>query len=85
MSETKYKLVLKKVTPKRVKTDEERAIAKAKRDARQKSDQPKVQRPKANPADKEAILSRVTELLGVSLDEANEYLLSSDSLSEQTY
>ena len=78
MSETKYKLVLKKITPRKVKTDEEKAIAKAKRDARPKSDRPKVSRPKADPAEKDAILSKVTELLGVSLDEANAYLLASD-------
>jgi len=79
MSETKYKLVLKKITPRRVKTDEEKAEAKAKRDAKPKSDRPKVSRPKADPAEKDAILSKVTELLGVSLDEANQYLLADDS------
>jgi len=78
MSETKYKLVLKKITPRRVKTDEEKAIAKAKRDAKPKSDRSKVSKPKADPAEKDAILSKVTELLGVSLDEANAYLLADD-------
>jgi len=79
MSETKYKLVLKKITPRKVKTDEEKAEAKAKRDAKPKSDRPKVSKPKADPAEKDAILSKVTELLGVSLDEANAYLLAGDN------
>jgi hypothetical protein len=79
MSETKYKLVLKKVTPRKVKTDEQRAADKAKRDARQKSDKPKVTRPEANPDSKRALLQKVEEILGCTLDEANEYLLADDN------
>ncbi len=78
MSETQYKLVLKKVTPRKVKTDEEKAIAKAQRDAKPKSDKPKVSRPKADPSEKEAILDKIRQALGVTLDEANRKLLAED-------
>ena len=68
-----YKLVLQKVKPKRVLSDEQKALAKAKRDAKLKSDKPKVVREKV---DKSDILAKVQDILGVSLDEANEKLLA---------
>lgn len=68
-----YKLVLQKVKPKKVLTDEQKALAKAKRDAKPKSDKPKVVREKVDRSD---ILAKIEDILGVSLDEANQKLLS---------
>ena len=67
-----YKLVLQKVKPKKVLSAEEKALAKAKRDAKPKSDKPHVVREKVDRSD---ILAKIEEVLGVSLDEANQRLL----------